>query len=64
MRRHLHTFHEQVEHHRDFRDCAGDDDEGVNLLAEVGNQERREQIHDVADAPYDQHDAERLREQP
>jgi hypothetical protein len=33
---------EQVHDHRDFRDCARDDDEGMNLLGEVGDQERRE----------------------
>ena len=33
-------------------------------LAEVGDQEQREQVHEVADAPHDEHDAEPLGEPP
>ncbi len=43
--------HEQVEDHRNLCDCARDDDEGMNLLSEVGDQERREQVNDVAAPP-------------
>ena len=36
----------------------------VDLPAEVGDQERREQFHQVADGDRDEGDAERLGEQP
>src|ERR1017187_5245901 len=45
---------EQVHDHRNLCDCARNDDECVNFLGEAGDQERREQVHEVADAPHDQ----------
>jgi hypothetical protein len=60
----LHADHEQVHEHRGFRDCRRDDDEGPDLLAEIGDQEQREQVHDVAGGPHDEQDAEPFGDQP
>ena len=59
----LHADDEKVEDHRDFGDrghrCA---DDRVDRCGEVGGQERRKQVHDVADGGQDEHHAEPLGE--
>src|SRR6266542_75088 len=50
----VHPFHEQVAEHPDLRDCGRDGQEIVDVRAKVRNQERREHVHQVGDAPYDQ----------
>ncbi len=69
----LHADHEQVEDHRDLRDCWQDDaDEGVmgpgkigsDLLAEVGDQEQHEQVHEGAHARHHEQDAQPPGEHP
>ena len=49
-----HAPDEQVEDHPISAIARRDDDEAVDTLAEVGEQERREQVHEVADAPHDE----------
>lgn len=60
----LDADHEQVQDHRDFRDRARDDDESMGCLADVGKQERCQQVYEIADATDGEQDAEPLREQP
>ena len=36
----------------------------MDLLGELGERERREQVHQIADGGYDEHDAQRPRKQP
>ena len=46
----LHANHEQVHEHPDLGDDRHDDNVRVDLITEVGDQERHEQVHQVADS--------------
>ena len=64
LSRDSYPYYEQVEDHPDFRNGGNDDYERVDLRGKVGNQERREQVHQVADCGRDEGDSQRLGEQP
>lgn len=55
-----HPNHEQIEDYPDLRDGGDDANKRMDLITEVGDQEGREQVYQVADGGRDEGDSQCL----
>ena len=53
------ALHQQIEDHRNFRDCRGDGHEHIDRLANVGDQKNKQQATKVQSAAQNEEDAQR-----